>query len=240
VLINLVGNAVKFTEQGAVALRISEGVREGLRHRLRFEVEDSGIGIPPEALARLFTAFEQGDGSMTRRYGGTGLGLAISRRLVQLMGGEIGVHSAPGEGSTFWFELEFCETGAPGPVPQVSAQAQGLRLRRDHGGKRILVVEDELFNREVARELLQEAGLAVDLAEDGEQALAMLPGGRYDLVLVRDGTRPVACASGSCAPADSFLRTSGDVSLDYALEHMRRSAPGFGPPADTFLKRIKG
>ncbi|MBK7898007.1 MAG: hypothetical protein IPJ99_01090 [Betaproteobacteria bacterium] len=138
---------MKFTEQGEVALRIGAGTRGGLRHRLRFEIEDSGIGIPPEALARLFLAFEQGDGSMTRRYGGTGLGLAISRRLVQLMGGEIGVHGTPGQGSTFWFELEFSEAATAGPAPQVSAQVQGQRLGRDHGGKRILVVEDDPVNQ---------------------------------------------------------------------------------------------
>ncbi len=184
VLINLVGNAVKFTEQGEVALRIGAGTRGGLRHRLRFEIEDSGIGIPPEALARLFTAFEQGDGSMTRRYGGTGLGLAISRRLVQLMGGEIGVHSTPGQGSTFWFELEFSEAATAGPAPQVSAQVQGQRLGRDHGGKRILVVEDDPVNQEVARTMLEDAGLLVDLAGDGAEGVRHAGARPYALILM--------------------------------------------------------
>ena len=100
------------------------------------------------------------------------------------MGGEIGVHSAPGEGSSFWFELEFCETGAPGPVPQASAQVQAQRLRRDHGGKRILVVEDDPVNQEVARTMLEDAGLLADLAGDGEEGVRRAGAQRYALILM--------------------------------------------------------
>ena len=123
VLINLLGNAVKFTERGGVTLRLSVAAMAKASAALRVEVIDTGIGIEPEALDRLFRAFEQADGSMSRRFGGTGLGLAITRQLVELMGGCVGIESTPGAGSTFWFELA---------LPTVTAASDRCRRRPLH------------------------------------------------------------------------------------------------------------
>jgi PAS domain S-box-containing protein len=185
-LLNLLGNAVKFTQQGSVSLhcRVQGPCTHG--RMLRFEVRDTGIGVLPEQLPRLFTAFEQGDSSTTRRFGGTGLGLALTRRLALLMGGEAGAESVPGQGSAFWFTacvqevpdaaanmdpgLENPAWGAPGSAP----------LWRD---ARVLVVEDNGFNQEVLRAILERAGLGVDVADEGRAALTMAAQVRYDLVL---------------------------------------------------------
>jgi len=186
ILLNLAGNAVKFTENGAITLRcrkIKDNPDDVLLH---WEVSDTGIGIDPEAQKRLFAAFEQADGSMTRKYGGTGLGLAISKRLVQMMDGEIGVDSLPGAGSTFWFtvRLDKASGAVISPASTVSAQSAEERLRDLHTGTRILLAEDEPINQEVSRGLLEEAGLLVDLAEDGQAALALAGQNRYTLILM--------------------------------------------------------
>jgi PAS domain S-box-containing protein len=187
ILFNLVSNAFKFTAHGAITVRgrvIEEGKTDLL---MRVEVEDTGIGISAADQKRLFVAFEQADGSMTRRFGGTGLGLAITRRLARMMGGDANVDSTPGEGSTFWFTVRLekaTETIAPvraSAAPQETAEA---RLRREHAGARILVAEDEPMNQEVSRELLAMAGLEVDVAEDGSQAVALASSKRYDLILM--------------------------------------------------------
>ena len=183
VLVNLTGNAVKFTPHGSVVVRGRRLETEGERVRLRFEIEDTGVGIAADDQKRLFTAFEQADASMTRRFGGTGLGLAISKRLVAMMGGEVGVTSTPGLGSTFWFTVCLGKGVAAAPVPAAGLSAEA-RLRGEHAGARILVVEDEPLNRLVAGGLLEAAGLAVDMAEDGQQAVEMVPAGRYDLILM--------------------------------------------------------
>ena len=185
-LLNYVGNAVKFTEAGCIALRVRIEAASAERVRVRFEVEDTGIGIAPEILSRLFRPFQQADNSLTRRYPGTGLGLTITRRIAQLMGGDAGVSSVPGRGSTFWFtaSLRKAPTGS-GPADE---QARGVdaesTLRRDHAGCRILVAEDEPLNQEVAKFLLVEAGQQVDVAADGVEALAMAAAGDYDLILM--------------------------------------------------------
>ena len=189
VLLNLVGNAIKFTRQGGVTLRarLAETRPDGVL--LRWEVEDTGIGIRAVDLRRLFTAFEQADNSLTRRYGGTGLGLAISKRLVQLMGGDMGVDSTPDQGSTFWFTVRLGQTGADRPRASKAAspaaeRSAEARLRAEHAGTRVLLVEDEPVNQEIARLLLEDAGLAVDVAGDGLEALEQVQRQRYALILM--------------------------------------------------------
>jgi len=186
ILLNLAGNAHKFTEQGAITLRarLIEETPDGVL--LRWEVADTGIGIDADVQKRLFTAFEQADNSMSRKYGGTGLGLAISQRLVQLMGGEIGVESSPGQGSTFWFTMRLglaseVVASTPTTEPQDSAEA---RLKSQYAGTRILLAEDEPVNQEVSRGLLEDVGLVVDLADDGRQALELAQQHRYALILM--------------------------------------------------------
>ncbi|NTV94677.1 MAG: response regulator [Thiobacillus sp.] len=186
-LLNYLGNAVKFTDAGQISLR-ARVLEEGAKDiRLRFEVRDSGIGIGPDKLATLFRPFEQADSSTTRRFGGTGLGLAINKRLAELMGGEVGVASQPGQGSTFWLTVRLgkaaeAATEAP-PTPAGSGLEQNLRS--DHGGQRILLVEDDPINQEVALDLLREGtGLVVDLAENGRQAVDMAGREGYDLILM--------------------------------------------------------
>jgi CheY-like chemotaxis protein len=133
----------------------------------------TGIGIQPEAKQRLFTAFEQADNSMTRKYGGTGLGLAISRHLAELMGGEVGVESTLGVGSTFWFTAWLKKSSELAETQNSESADAVAILRQRHNGRRILVADDEPVNREVARILLEDAGLMVDTAEDGAEAVAL-------------------------------------------------------------------
>jgi len=186
ILLNLAGNAVKFTEHGRITLRARPVTETPEALLVRFEVIDSGIGIDPVAQARLFTSFEQADNSMTRKYGGTGLGLAISKRLVQLMGGEIGVESMPGVGSTFWFTVRLVrrQTSAVASAPNFEKDEAETRLGRDYFGARILLAEDEPVSREVACIQLEAAGLVVDLAEDGQQALELARRNTYALILM--------------------------------------------------------
>ena len=185
ILLNLAGNAVKFTAVGGVTLRVAIDRQSGRDVVLRSEVTDTGPGIDDEALPRLFTAFEQADTSMSRKYGGTGLGLAISKRLVQLMGGEIGVRSAPGSGSTFWFtaRLGLGQTQAPLPATPVDEDSEARLLAR-HAGTRVLLAEDNPINSEIARDMLEAAGLVVDMAQDGAIALDMARCVPYALVLM--------------------------------------------------------
>ena len=175
-LLNYATNAVKFTETGAVTLRarIQQETAESVL--LRFEVIDTGIGITPEVMARLFSSFEQADNSMTRKYGGTGLGLAITRHLANLMGGEVGANSTAGVGSTFWFTVtlkkmaERREAVRHEQAENVDAEAL---LKQTYCGQRVLVVDDEPVNREVALMQLEDVDLLVDAAGDGEAAVSM-------------------------------------------------------------------
>ena len=186
ILLNLVGNAIKFTDHGTIAVRILLVEDSPSDLLLRFEVQDHGIGIGAEEQQRLFVAFEQADGSMTRKFGGTGLGLAISKRLAGMMGGEIGVDSLAGQGSTFWFTARMGKTGnAAVPAPATSAPDAAEALLRQHfAGALILLAEDNPVNQEVARGQLEHAGLTVDLAEDGAIALTLARATRYDLILM--------------------------------------------------------
>jgi signal transduction histidine kinase/ActR/RegA family two-component response regulator len=153
---------------------------------LRFEVVDTGIGIEPEAQTRLFQSFEQADNSMTRKYGGTGLGLAICKRLMQLMGGEIGVESTLGQGSTFWFvvPLNKREADAVPSAPTFTALTAEQCLQAEYAGTRILLAEDEPITQEISRGLLEDVGLVVDLAENGRQALELAQQNTYALILM--------------------------------------------------------
>ena len=186
ILLNYCANAVKFTDQGSVTVGIRQVEQTENSVLLRFEVTDTGIGIPPDVQPRLFNAFEQADGSMTRKYGGTGLGLAISKRLAKLMGGEVGVDSQPGAGSTFWFTARLGKAG--GAVSSVSATLSGdaaeARLLATYTGTRILLAEDEPINQEVSCGLLEDVGLAVDIAQDGQQAVELAGRNTYALILM--------------------------------------------------------
>ena len=187
-LINYTINAIKFSESGTVTLRACPVEESAQAVLVRFAVEDQGEGVPPDALPRLFGAFGQADNSTTRRYGGTGLGLAITRHLARLMGGEAGVESELGRGSTFWFTARLGRCGSlsarrDAAGRQAASGAEEM-LRQRHAGRRILVVDDDPMNREVAQLTLAGSGLIVDLAEDGRQALTRFEGRGYALVLM--------------------------------------------------------
>jgi PAS domain S-box-containing protein len=185
VLLNFTSNAIKFSEHGQIQLRALAVRTSGLETLVRFEVQDFGIGIEPDELPRLFAPFHQADPSTTRRYGGTGLGLVISKQLAELMGGEVGVESTPGKGSTFWFTARLASAGdtaaaqrvpAPAVVPAPSAPAGSPERPRALAGSSILLVEDNAFNQQVARELLEDAGATVVVAGNGSEALALMHG----------------------------------------------------------------
>jgi CheY-like chemotaxis protein len=188
ILLNLTANALKFTDQGSITVRIRLLDDQPDEVLLRCEVADTGIGIAAEDQKRLFTAFEQADGSMTRKYGGTGLGLAISKRLVKMMGGEVGVESTVGQGSTFWFTVRLDKAptvnGAVPSAPTFAQDSAEARLKAKFSGTRILLAEDEPINQEVSRGLLEDVGLSVDLAEDGVQAVELAKRTRYALILM--------------------------------------------------------
>ena len=186
-LLNYATNAIKFTEKGSISLRAINLKETDTSVRVRFEVQDTGIGIPPEAVPRLFSAFEQADNSTTRKYGGTGLGLAITRRLAELMGGEVGVESTPGVGSTFWLTVCLKKVeGLAGVVPSPSitnADAERV-IRERYSGARLLLVDDEPVNLFVSQYLFEDSGLVVDTAEDGVQAIQRARETSYALILM--------------------------------------------------------
>ncbi len=184
-LFNYTSNAVKFTERGSIVLRARLLGEDASGFQMRFEVEDTGIGIEAGKIAGLFHAFEQADSSTTRKYGGTGLGLVITRRLAELMGGEAGAESVPGRGSTFWFTARLRRGHGAMPEPE-AARVEDIEaeLRRRCGGAHLLLAEDNAINREVALELLAGASLEVDVAVDGREALAKARGTAYDLILM--------------------------------------------------------
>ena len=185
-LLNYAANAVKFTVSGLIHLRARLLERDGEQLTVMFEVEDTGVGIPEAKVSQLFRSFEQGDSSISRRYGGTGLGLAITRYLALLMGGDVGVESVEGQGSRFWFTARL-KDGTPGrarmPAALPPAEAAAV-LRRRHPGARVLVVDDNGINREITAQLLTAVGLVVDTAEDGQQAIERVAGGAYAAVLM--------------------------------------------------------
>lgn len=175
VLWNLVGNAIKFTEKGHIIVHV--GIADGEANRLRFSVEDTGIGMSEAAQARIFSRFSQADETTTRRFGGTGLGLAISRELTELMGGELGLKSAPGKGSTFWFTIK----AEPSDLSETPADAE---MSTQGSSLPILVVDDQAINRTVAAALLTHMGHKPVLAESGCEALDICERQAFEMILM--------------------------------------------------------
>ncbi|MDS4069514.1 MAG: ATP-binding protein, partial [Candidatus Competibacter sp.] len=218
-LLNYAGNAVKFTERGTIALRAVLLDESGDSLRVRFEVQDTGIGIPPEPLVRLFKAFEQADASATRRYGGMGLELAITQRLARLMDGDAGVESEPGRGSTFWFTARLRRgRGVPPVVPTVGAAEAELGAP---SAPACLLAEDNPVNREVALELLHAANLGVDAAETGRDAAA-------------DATRLAAVLE----RLESLLEAADIAAGDLARAEASLLRAGLGAAGDAVLRQI--
>lgn len=203
ILLNLIGNAIKFTERGYVRTSVAKVSKTPQGLRLAFEVADSGIGIDAETKEKLFNAFTQADSSISRRFGGSGLGLTISQRLVTLMGGTISVDSNPGEGTRFHFELilrEAVDTNLDAPPSRTALEPSNLDAldvsfpqpaalpappkSAGHSGRRILLAEDNATNRLIAQRMLENLGYAVTAVEDGQEALESVAAGDYDLVLM--------------------------------------------------------
>ena len=187
VLLNLIGNAVKFTETGGVSVKVRRAGEDPAGVRLRFEIVDTGIGIPAAARDRLFQMFSQADGSITRRFGGTGLGLAISRQLVELLGGTIGAESEEGKGSTFHIELSLpraAPLAAPMPEAAPAAEEPVAGAAPAPRRARILVAEDDRTNQMITRTMLERAGYAVDVVDNGLAAIAAIERDSYELLLM--------------------------------------------------------
>ena len=189
-LVNLAGNAVKFTERGSVALHVSALSESASGVRLKFSIRDTGIGIAAEAQQRIFESFTQADQSTARRFGGTGLGTTIAKQLVELMGGAIGMESAPGLGSTFWFEIELERQPAAGAAAPAAPGEGVVRLqdyaRRDARGRslRVLIADDNAVNREVLGRIVERAGHRATRVEDGEKAVDAIERERFDVVVL--------------------------------------------------------
>ena len=184
ILLNLGGNAIKFTSAGEVGIEVSvvEACAQGVL--VRFEVHDCGIGIPRERLEALFKPFSQVDASTTRRFGGTGLGLSIVRRLVELMNGTCGVESELGVGSRFWFTARFGASAARRPATQVAEPQRLTGRRMNVPQRRLLIAEDNVVNQRVASRMLEKMGYFVDVVGNGQQAVAAWARGGYDAILM--------------------------------------------------------
>jgi PAS domain S-box-containing protein len=184
-LLNYAGNALKFTREGSITVRLEVLEETASDVLIRWEVQDTGIGLEPSQLSKLFQAFEQADSSTARKYGGTGLGLAITRLLAQAMGGDAGASGIPGVGCTFWFTSRL-RKGVPvvQDAMDLSIQDAAQVLRNDYRNTKVLLVDDDAFNQEIGRILLEEVGITADVAEDGQMALEMAKQVPYDLILM--------------------------------------------------------
>jgi diguanylate cyclase (GGDEF)-like protein len=252
VLMNLIGNAVKFTEQGEVAVRIAFAERTGQGLRLRFEVSDTGIGMTQDAVTHIFQSFAQADRSTTRKYGGTGLGLAICKQLVELMGGEIGVISERGKGSTFWFTVacDFADTALPGPEESALP------------GAHVLVVDKSEIVRSFVESNLARYGIRCHAVSDGVAAMQMLANERCELLIVDAGARdandgslpekiraddafsaqPMVILDRHAPPMELTARgrdivIGKPVRVSQLHEAIRRLLSGHGAPAETVMSR---
>jgi signal transduction histidine kinase/ActR/RegA family two-component response regulator len=214
VMLNLLTNAIKFTEQGEVGLAIWVLEATATQKRLRFEIRDTGIGLDEAAQARLFRPFTQADDSITRRFGGTGLGLSISNHLVQHMGGIMGLQSAPGQGSTFWFEIPFdlAIDLPPSAHPLVSSASEPATPGESAlHGLRVLAVDDNRINLMVASKALEQLGILAETAGDGQQALDRLRAGPTDFdAVLMDIQMPVM----------DGLTATREIRRDPALRHL--------------------
>ncbi|HIJ82872.1 MAG: Histidine kinase [Magnetococcales bacterium] len=185
IMVNLTGNAVKFTENGSVTTHVTLLSESPAEVRLRFEVKDTGIGIDDDAKTRLFQPFVQADSSTTRRYGGSGLGLSIVRKLIDLMGGRLGLDSHPGQGSSFWFEIALEKSSAPFSLAEETRRLASASDSANHfSGIRVLVAEDFEINRDVILEILRKLGCEPHWAEHGRKAVEMADASAYDLIFM--------------------------------------------------------
>jgi CheY-like chemotaxis protein len=214
VLLNFLSNAIKFTRAGKVELVVAQTVAAGGR-RLRMEVRDSGIGIPPDQCEAVFMRFTQADASVSRQFGGTGLGLAISKQIIETMGGQIGVVSKVGEGSTFWFEVTLPVAGEFHAEPEREAARADFDRRM-----RLLVVDDNAVNRELISTLLSPFDIEIDTAADGAEAIEAFGRACYDVILmdvqmpIMDGltaTRRIRAAGTARALATPIVAMTANV-----------------------------
>ena len=233
VVLNFLSNAVKFTPSGEVRLSVG-GRPEGDRWRLRVEVSDTGIGVDPAKLASLFDRFTQADQSTSRHFGGTGLGLAISKRLIESMGGEIGAHSEPGHGATFWFEV-------PMAVADHVEAVEPVALSNPDAVARVLVVDDAPANRELIGLILRQMGLDIDTATNGLEAVEAVTQAAYDLVLMDvhmplvdglEATRRIREAGGRMARTP-ILALTANVQAEHVQRCLEAGMNGhLGKPID--------
>ena len=232
VMLNFLSNAVKFTGRGGVTLRVGGAPGADGRWRLRVAVTDTGIGIAPEKTGVLFERFSQADASTTRVYGGTGLGLAISRRLIEIMGGEIGVDSKPGEGATFWFEAPLAQGGM---LSRLASADDALAPPGALSGARILMADDAPGNRELVSAILRGLGLEIDTVCDGAEAVQAMQTGAYDLVLmdvhmpVMDGlaaTREIRRMQGGTGRRTPILALTANVQADQVARCLEAGMDG--------------
>ncbi len=233
ILNNLAGNAVKFTEKGHISLKVSLAADRGHRIALRFDVEDTGIGIPSDKLGVIFEPFVQADSSTTRKFGGTGLGTSISKRLVEMMGGKIGVSSEPGRGSTFWFTVNLLRRDPGGdtlPFPFHLDPAEAIPFtpspaENRANGPQVLLVEDYPPNREIALSHLDDAGCRAEFAVNGREAVAKADDGSFDIILMdvqmpemdgKEATRRIRAGNGPNAGTPIIGMTASAFPRDIA------------------------